>query len=206
MIFKFRMKQLKKFEPDTRVQYSIPATQKQIELERQSQEDILNLLEKNIISSGYFRKEKIPELISLIRTSSVPFGRMNTKIAFDGDSYLTVDEKKNLGLNTRMKYTKKFIEYFDPKSFKSIEPKEFLECMHLDAFHRLSRKNDLKRYKELGFVKKVKIVPVGDCRDCNKIKRLKKIYNIEEVPELPISGCDSPYCRCSYEAIIDGDI
>ena len=88
---------------------------------------------------------------------------MNTKIAFDGDSILTVDEKKKLGLNTRMKYSKKFIEYFDPESFKTIEPKDTLECMHLDAFYRVSRKDDLLNYKKEGF-KKVKIDAIRvDC-------------------------------------------
>ena len=206
MLINKRSNQSKKLEPAVRVLYSIPATEKQIESERQSQEEIIKLLEINIVSSGYFRKEKIPELISLIRSGAVPFGRMNTKIAFDGDSILTVDEKKKLGLNTRMKYSKKFIEYFNQESFKAIEPKHTLECMHLDAFHRVSRKNELIRYKELGFVKQVKIVPAGDCRDCDKIKMIKKIYNINEVPKLPIQGCDSPYCRCMYQPIIRRDI
>ena len=127
---------------------------------------------------------------------------MNTKIAFDGDSILTVDEKKKLGLNTRMKYSKKFIEYFDPESFKTIEPKDTLECMHLDAFYRVSRKDDLLNYKKEGF-KKVKIDAIRDCLTCDKAKRLRgKVYRIEEVPELPLPGCDSPYCRCTYQPII----
>ena len=66
-----------------------------------------------------------------------------------------------------------------------IEPKSTLECMHFDAFHQVSRKNELLKLKKLGFVKKVKIVPDDECR---RIKRFKKIYNIEEVPELPLTG------------------
>ncbi|MFA6213629.1 MAG: hypothetical protein WC714_29605, partial [Candidatus Obscuribacterales bacterium] len=116
--------------------FSIPMTKQEVELERQSNEEIIKLLEASIATSGFFRAEKIPELIANLRGGYIPFGRLNTKIALDDDIFLTVAEKKVLSLNTRMKYSKKFIEYFDPLAFKTIEPKATLECMHLDAFHR----------------------------------------------------------------------
>jgi len=196
------VQQSEKSELSVREEYSIPATNDQREFESQSAEEVIKLLEASIIASGYFRKEKIPELISIFRKNSDSFGRANTRVVFDGDSFLTVEEKRKLGLNTRMKYSKKFIEYFNPLSFKTIEPKNALECMELDAFYRVSRKKELLNLKKLGFVKKVKIVPVGDVCDCKRIKQFKIIYNIEDVPELPLPGCDAPYCRCSYEAII----
>ena len=183
--------------------FGIPMTKQEVELERQSNEEIMKLLEASITASGFFRSEKILELIANLRGGSIPFGRVNTKVVFDNDAFLTVEEKKMLGLNTRMKYSKKFIECFDPLAFKMIEPKSTLECMHLDAFHRVSRKNELLKLKKLGFVKKVKIVPDDDC---GRIKRFKKTYSIGEVPELPLTGCDAPFCRCYYEAIISKDI
>lgn len=148
-------------------------------------------------------RESSPNKIKM--SHYLPFGRVNTKDAFDGDVFLTVEEKRALGLNTRMKYSKKFIEYFDPSIFKTIEPKDALECMHLDAFHRVSRNNDLIKFKKLGFIKQIKIVPVGDAFDCKRIKRFTKIYNIEEVPELPVPDCDAPCCRCYYQPIISND-
>jgi len=186
--------------------YGIPATEEQLELERQSNEEVIELLEASVVASGLFRADKIPELIAILRGSSFPFARVNTRVAFGGDTLLTVKEKKALGLNSRMKYSKKFIEYFEPSVLRSIEPKATLEGMHLDAFHRVSRKNELRRFKELRFVEKVKIVPCGDERDCGQKKRLKKIWRIEEVPELPLPGCDAPYCRCMYEPIISRDV
>lgn len=101
-----------------------------------------------------------------------------------------------------MKYSKKFVECYDPLAFKMIEPKTTLEHMYLDAFHRVSRRNEILRLKKLGFVKKVKIVPDDECE---KIKRFKKTYNIDEVPELPLTGCNAPFCRCYFEAIISKD-
>jgi hypothetical protein len=197
-----RTKRLAKPEDSIYSGYGIPMTEQEIELECQSNNQVLELLERNIAASGFFRAEKIRELIATLKEGSIPFGRTNTRVAFDGGPLLTVEEKKALGLNTRMKYSKKFIDYFEPSAFRTIEPKATLECMHLDAFHRVSRQKELLRFKKLGFVKEVEIVPCGDSRDCRKIKRLKKVYRLEEVPELPLPGCNAPYCRCMYVPII----
>ena len=111
-----------------------------------------------------------------------------------------------LGLKARMKYSKAFIEHFDPAILKTIEPKSVLEDMHLSAFHRVARKRDLIKFRELGFVRKVKIIPVGDARDCNNIKRFKKTHDLDRVPDLPLAGCTAPYCRCMYEPIISDSV
>ena len=158
LLVKKIVKQSEKSEIFVKEEYSISATKEQKEFESQSAEEVIKLLETSIITSGYFRKEKISELISILRRNSDSFGRVDTKVVLEGDSFLTVEEKRKLGLNTRMKYSKKFIEYFNPLSFKTIEPKNALECMELDAFYRVSRKKELLNLKKLGFVKKVKIV------------------------------------------------
>jgi len=205
-LIKRSVKQSKQTESAIKVEYGIPSTKAELEVEQQSNEEVMKLLEASIVASGYFRTEKIPELIAILRSGSIPYGRTNTKVAVDGDSLLNLEEKRALGLNTRMKYSKKFIGYFNPSAFKTIEPKATLECMHLDAYHRVCRKKQLLSFKKLGFVKQVKIVPVGDFLDCKRIKRRKKVYNIDEVPELPLPGCDADFCRCAYEAIIPKDL
>jgi hypothetical protein len=186
--------------------YAIPVTAKMLEEERQDNDEVMRLLEAAISASGLFRTDKIPDLVSKLRGGSGPFTRVNTQIAFEGDQVLSVEEKRALGLNTRMKYSKVFIEYFDPKCLNTIEPKSVLENLHLSAFHRVARKRDLLKFRDLGFVKQVKIIPVGDARDCAKIKRFKKIHNLNEVPELPLPGCTAPYCRCMYLPIISDSL
>jgi hypothetical protein len=186
----------------TQCGYAIAPAPKMLEAEYQDNEEVMRLLEAAIRASGFFRIEAIPELLSKLRGGSEPFARVNTKIAFEDDEFLSVEEKRVLGLNTRMKYSKAFIGYFDPECLKTIEPKSVLENMHLSAFHRVARKRDLLEFRELGFVKQVRIVPVGDARDCGKIKRFRKIHDINQVPELPLPGCTAPYCRCMYEPII----
>jgi len=181
-------------------------TDEEIELERQDGEETMKLLETRIASSGLFRIDRIPDLLAKLRAGYTPFARVNTKVAFDGDVLLTVKEKKELELNARMKYSKNYIEYFDPKALRKIEPKATLENMHLDAFHRVSQKRELIKLRELNFVKQVRIVSSEDARDCAKVKRFKKIHPIDEAPELPLPGCTAAYCRCMYLAVIPKDL
>jgi hypothetical protein len=191
--------------PGTRVivqpGYAIAPTPKMLEAGRQDHEEVMRLLETAIRASGFFRTEAIPLLLSRLRDGWEPFARVDTRVAFGGDEFLSVQEKRVLGLNTRMKYSKAFISFFDPNCLKATEPKSLLENMHLIAFHRVARKRDLVEFRSLG-VKQVRIVPVGDARDCAKIKRFEKVHDIERVPDLPVPGCTAPYCRCMYEAII----
>jgi len=179
--------------------FGISMTDDEIEHERQFNENVFDLLESKMRSSGYFKGDKIDILLKLIKDNSKPFSRINTKISFEGESLLSVEEKRNLGLNTRMKYSTEFIDCFNQSSFSEIEPKSALECMHLDAFHKMSRKREIEKFKQLGWVKKVRLNPDNDC--C-RAKKLKKIYEIDAVPDLPLPNCEEPYCRCFFEAII----
>lgn len=136
-------------ETSARGGYAIPATAEMLEAEKQDNDEVMRLLEADIRASGLFRAEKIPELISKLRGGSGPFERVNTKVAFEGEQVLSLEEKRSLGLNTRMKYSKPFIEYFVSTALKTIEPKSVLENMHLSAFHRVARKRDLLNFREL---------------------------------------------------------
>jgi len=86
-------------------------TKEEIELERKFNEERMGLIESALFSSGYLKPEKIQELMKILRSATVPFGRINTSVVFSGDTFLTVQEKKSLGLNTRSKYSHKFIGY-----------------------------------------------------------------------------------------------
>lgn len=74
-------------------EFGIPMTKQEVELERQANEEIMKLLEASIIASGFFKAEKISELIANLKEGYIPFGRLNTE-AFDNDVFLTVEEKK----------------------------------------------------------------------------------------------------------------
>ncbi len=193
-----------KVKPSNRVSAAgrgIQMTEEETELERQSVDETMRMLDGFMSASGYFKEEKIPELIATLNSGTAPYDRLNLETVFKGDSYLSVEEKRSLGLNTRMKYSQSFLDYWDPASFQIIEPKGALLCMYHDAFHRVSRKRALESYRKLGFVRTVRIHP----DDCATIKRAKKLYSIDGVPDLPLPGCDAEFCRCWFEAIIPRD-
>jgi hypothetical protein len=179
--------------------YGIPATPKMLESEIRDKQEVMNLLESLIRASGLFKADRIPELMDKLRKGAIPFGRANTNMAFEGDEVISIEEKRKLGLNTRMKYTKDFIGYFVPEKLAGIEPKSILSNMHLDAQFRVARRRELAKLKKSG-IAKIEILPSGTVHDCDKIKGLRKIHNIDKAPELPLPGCDAQYCMCDYLA------
>lgn len=160
--------------------YGIQMTEEEVAIERQFNEDVMRLLERAILNSKLFRTDRVPDLMSKLRGGASPFGRVNTKTAFVGDAHLTPQEKKALGLNTRMKYSRDFIDYFRPESLRAIEPKSALADMHLAAFHSVSRQKDLNKFRKLGFVKQVTIAFAGG-DSCSEVHRLKKTYGLDSV-------------------------
>jgi hypothetical protein len=194
--------QVTKKRPPTPPGFAIQATPEMIDDERQSQEESLRFLAAMMIESGYFKPAKIPEFISMCRSEFRPFARIDDKNGSRGDDLLSIEEKKALGLNSRMKYTREFIDLFEPSALKVIEPKSTLSSMRINARNRAHARTEIRKMKRLGFIRKVKICPVRDAGDCEKVKNIRKVYNIDEVPELPIPGCDSSLCRCMYQAII----
>ena len=191
-----------KKRPATPPGFAFPATPEMIDDERQSQEESLRFLEAAMTESGYFGPAKIPELISMCRSEFRPFARIDDRFGSRGDDLLTIEEKKALGLNSRMKYSREFIDLFEPSALKLIEPNSTLSNMRISAKNRAHSRTEIRKMKRLGFIREVKICPVRDAGDCKKIKNFRKVYSIDEVPELPIPGCDSSLCRCMYIAII----
>jgi hypothetical protein len=199
-----RAAQVTKKSASPESEFAIPATPEMIEDERQFHEESLRFLEATMIESGYFKPEKIPEFMAMCRREFSPFARIDSRTGNRGADLLTVEEKKALGLNSRMKYTREFIDLFEPSAIKIIEPKSTLSNMRINAKNRAHARAEIRKMKRLGFIREVKIRPVGDAGDCEKIKNIRKVYRIDEVPELPIPGCGSSLCRCMYEAIIPG--
>lgn len=148
--------------------------------------------------SGFFKEEFIPILSEKIKNiSKVGYGYLDP---FDKTVCLTLEEKKSLNLNTRAKYSKELINGLTEKGILEVgNNRDFVKNMFLRNSHKVSRKYELKRLKEMG-IKKVVLLDCNDERDCKAIKRLKKRWNIDEVPELPLPQCTAEYCRCMYIA------
>ena len=156
------------------------------------------ILEKLLLESQLFHTEKIPLMMAKFRSTQRPFQRMPSHKVLEGKTMLTVDEKKSLGLNTRMKYSHDFIELCQIGRFKDTEPKAALDTILLNAYHRSSRNKTIKELRLKEFVTGVKVVSMG----CSAATKLDKIYALDQVPKLPADSCDEGCCMCYFEPVL----
>lgn len=177
-------------------------TNQEISGEARVIEEELRLAKQLIKESGLIKEEKIGQLLKALEGSRSPFERLSLKPITDGEPYLTIEEKNKLGLNSRMKYSKQFIDYFRIDALPNIEPKSAINNICLDAWHRAHRQGELDKLKRMGFVSHVKIMSCDDGDDCKQVKKFKGKYPLDRAPELPLKECDATYCRCWYEPVI----
>jgi hypothetical protein len=137
-----------------------------------------------------------------LRRANAPFQHPNIDAAFAGDTYLSANEKRKLGLNTRMRYSHTFIACCDPALLDGVDPKGILHDLYVSAHHAVSRKQQLTKFGQSG-VGKVRVSPCGKPVACAKVERLKRSYVIDQAPALPLAGCDARCCQCLYEPVID---
>lgn len=176
----------------------IRLTGKALETENRKYAEVADTTITEANESGFFKDEFLPILSEKIKSiSKLGYGYSDP---FDKTDYLSLEEKKFLNLNTRAKYSRELINGLTEKGIlEAGKNKDFVKVMFLRNFHKISRKYELLRLKELG-LNKVAISNCDDERDCKAIKRLKKHWNIDEVPELPLPQCTADYCRCMYIA------
>jgi hypothetical protein len=63
----------------------------------------------------------------------------------------------------------------------------------------------LVQYRQMGFVKAVRIEPRNDANTCEACRLLgTRTFRLGEVPDLPYEGCTSPLgCRCAMVTVVD---
>jgi hypothetical protein len=151
----------------------------------------------DIETSGFFNTDKLSFIAEKINRITRPgYGYSDP---FSYEDCLTLDEKKQFGINTRLKFSREMFDALTEIGIKYQDPKEIIKNIWYKNFHKTHRKYELHHMKCLG-IKTVKIENCGDERDCKAIKRLKKVWPIDEVPELPLPNCKADYCRCTYIA------
>ena len=168
------------------------------EQEKREEEKYHEIAEQTISAleaSGYFKADYLPVLAAKIRERTVPGYRYSDP--FDKKDCLTLEEKKQLSLNTRAKYSRELINGLTEKGLATEDPNELVKNTWLANFHKISRKYKLQELKKLG-IQYVKIRTCEDERDCKAVKLCKKRWPIDEVPELPLPKCNAPYGRCDY--------
>lgn len=120
---------------------------------------------------------------------------------------LSVNEKKSLGINTRLSITKELVEVLNAEGLKTHYPKSIISNLYHRAFFAKSRHDNMKKFRSSVSINKVILISSGggggDCDWC------KLNQNIEFSVHKPIEklidencNCD-PYCYCYIQPIIN---
>lgn len=120
----------------------------------------------------------------------------------DGEP-LSLEEKRSLGINTRLKITRELYEVLTPAGLE-FGPKEVLESLYRKATFDHNRHRDIARMKGLG-IKQYSPMSCGDNRDCDWCTAMDgKLISVEvDFVQLIKENCTCDYCRCSLQAKIN---
>lgn len=170
-----------------------------IAAESRAMSELFADVEARLMRSAVFKQEQVPGLMAKLRATNRAFGRSNVENAIAGDTYLSTDEKRTLGLNTRMKYSHAFIAMCTPDALKTIEPKSHLEQLYAAAYWTAQRTKQLSEFRRIGVVLRVRIVP-GVADGMCALANSRKTYQLDLAPTLPHPKCKSECCSCTFEA------
>ncbi|MDA3077465.1 hypothetical protein OFO07_00815 [Campylobacter sp. JMF_06 NA1] len=139
------------------------------------------IAKKYIVEAGIFNLAKIDLLIDCI-----VIGEPN----FNTELFLTTDEKRNLGLNTRLKIEKELIDFFEIDKIKGLNPKDEIHKIYFRLFHYFSILRNVKKFKQMG-AKKALFLCCDDERTCSfcKNNNNKKIDISDDLAEYIDKNC-----------------
>lgn len=169
------------------------------QLERDEREDFSEIsarLRARIETSQLIHADRIDELVALLATDGRQ--RSNLSRATAGATVLSLEEKRALGLNTRMKYTHEFISFFRPEALAGEGAIAALSNMQGAVVSEVGRLRELERLHRSG-CERARVWPLGDPDACSAIKRHRKVFPIAEAPTLPLEKCRADVCRCMFE-------
>lgn len=158
------------------------------------EEETFTLFIKYLLDSGRF-ETNVESLVH--KYKSAPFN-----VITDG-KLLSLDQKKELGLNSRKKYGENYIKILTQKGFSDNASVDFFANSYYQTFGIASRKFEIEKIKKSG-ITKCRISSCNDMRDCEAIKKYgNKVFDVNHVPELPLPECTAEYCRCMIVAVLD---
>lgn len=116
---------------------------------------------------------------------------------------LTSDEKKALGLNTRLSVTKELIEVLTPNGLALSNPKAILEEIYNKATITKSRDDNFEKSINAG-IKKFTLNECGDGSECEWCKANLGIEYGPNILQLIRDNCKcNPYSKCFIYPIVE---
>ncbi|TLS71986.1 hypothetical protein FE246_06060 [Aliarcobacter thereius] len=171
---------------------------------KQTNEDILkrnNLLKQIALEefekSKFFRKDKKEWFLDYI---------LNEKNILN-NTILSVEEKRNLGINTRSKVSKETLDLFilenlDDNIFQSKHPKDFISDFYYRVHFKVNKIIELKRLNDIE-VKELKYHITGIHKTCKWcIDKDNKKFKTNEILSLIDKNCLCDYNKSFFEPII----
>lgn len=118
---------------------------------------------------------------------------------------LSVDEKKALGLNTRLSITKELLDILTPEGIAQTDPKSILEHIFYKATFENTREKEIQRLRKTG-IKTFMLQPSNSEKDCQWRQSMKdKVLPVTtDINSLIEQNCKcEDWCRSTIYPIID---
>jgi len=150
---------------------------------------------REIVRSGVIRKEK----------TALVLRHLNNKIDLNTKGKaLTVSEKKDLGINTRLKITRELLSIFNDSGRTFSNPKEVLSSIGMRAGFARSRDQSIASLQTAN-IKNYEVVGCRDERSCAWCKSMegKQLPVTQSINRLIEANCTcESHCRLVAAAVI----
>ncbi|MFW1754593.1 hypothetical protein [Acinetobacter wanghuae] len=141
-----------------------------------------------------FNPNTLDDVKFLLVKSIQPFSRYDViKILNDGEP-LTLVEKKELGLNTRLKINRNYLKYINLGFIDKSRPFDFLKEIEFYSRARGWSEREISRAKRMKFSLKLYI----DKDTCPESMPFIGNYSTSNAPLLPLISCGKK-CLCFYQ-------
>jgi len=156
--------------PNPQDGFGIKLNAEEQRLENEKFKEIADRAIEEITKCGLFKPEKIPILTEKINKITVPGYGFSDPFSYD--DCLSLDEKKTLGLNTRQKFSREYIESLSPSGLKHENPKDIFKNIWINKNRAVHSKYDRLRFEDLG-LKMYVWETCNDERVCESCKKME---------------------------------
>lgn len=154
---------------------------------------IFEYFSEELDNSAYFKPESKQTVLNhLLHVLSI------TKTG----NNLSVEEKKALGLNTRLAITKELIEVLSAEGLRLENPKAALEEIYNRATITKTRIDNFEKARRIG-ITKFTLMTAGDGSECSWCRKNSDREFGVDILSLMKSNCTcSPYAKCIINSVI----
>ncbi|MEG2250959.1 MAG: hypothetical protein RSD09_05200 [Bacilli bacterium] len=140
-----------------------------------------------------FNHSKAKEITNLLKVNLELFDRKDTKKLLNYGEPLTAQQKRDLGINTRLKVNNGFLNFINIESIDKTDLFGFITEAEFYARARAWSEREINRAKKLKSTLRLNI----DKESCPNSINENGIYTVKNAPLLPLPTCGNK-CLCTY--------